>query len=163
MRTSFPQPGDWRLVLAGSSGMKMTPKLPSRPSQSPDLSPIENLWRELKPSGNQENQMYLQSLCEEDFGQSTSLVQTWWPSIKKVLQRFSTKGFFHQLLRLVLLGDQILILLNDMQISVCAVAYEIVTSKTGMRCATSQGLLLASKWLLCIKTVRKLQEGRVSL
>ena len=84
--TSFPQWEHWKWVVDGSSNMTMTQNIWPRqqrsgskrsilkvlewPSQSPDLNPIENLWRELKlwvAKRQPRNLKDLERICKEEW------------------------------------------------------------------------------------------------
>ncbi len=68
------------------------------PSQSPDLNPIENLWRELKvrvAKHQPRNLNDLVRICKEKWDKSLlRCVQTWWPSDLWLLtSMIANKGF----------------------------------------------------------------------
>ena len=58
------------------------------PSQSADLNPIENLWRELKvrvAKRQPRNLNDLEKICNEEWNKSLlRYVQTWWPTTRNV-------------------------------------------------------------------------------
>jgi len=63
-------------------------KVMERPSQSPELNPIENLWRELKlwvAKRQPRNQDFLVSICKEEWTEIPIEVQTWWPTTRNIL------------------------------------------------------------------------------
>ncbi len=78
----WSQPGHWKWVVDGYSSVTMTQntrprqqrsgsrKSSLRYSQSPDLNPIENLWRELKVRVAKRqpwNLNYLERICKEEW------------------------------------------------------------------------------------------------
>ncbi len=67
------------------------------PCQSPDFSPIENLWRELKvqvAKRQPQNFNDLERICKEEWDKIPPCVQTWWPTTRNVWPLWlPTRGF----------------------------------------------------------------------
>ncbi len=129
VKSSFHQQGHWRWNVAKSFSMTMIPNTPARatkewlrkkhfkvlewPSQSPDLNPIENLWRELKVRVAQrqpQNITALEEICMEEWAKipatvCENLVKTY----RKRLTRHCQQRVYNKVLRWNFVIDQILI------------------------------------------------------
>ena len=90
------------------------------PSQSPDLNPIENLWRELKvrvAKRQPRNLNDLEKICKEEWDKiPPEMCANLVANYKKRLTSDCQQGFCHQVLSHVLQRGQILISLIKMQI-----------------------------------------------
>ncbi len=91
------------------------------PSQSPDLHPIENLWRELKvrvTKRQPQNLDDLERICKEEWDKiPPEMCANLVANYKKHLTCDCQQGFCHQVLSHVLWRGQILIWLIKMQIN----------------------------------------------
>ena len=91
------------------------------PSQSPDLNPIENLWRELKVRIAQQQPRNLKDLevCMEEWAKipaavCANLVKNY---RKRMISVIAKKRFLHQILSCAFLMYQILMSCNKMQMN----------------------------------------------